>query len=141
MLVEIKQALAAQLQPLSAEAKILIDDTSGEGGFTAEVRQNYQVRIGYASGSFDPPATTNDVQFQTGTRQFQVAIEFKDLRSEDRAVALTEQAERLLIGFYAQVEEVTGEAYLESDRFRKFKDGIYFYEINVSIPCITSRTL
>jgi len=139
MLTQIKKAIASRLQPLSNRARIIADDTDGEAGTNSQVQTDYTLRIGYTGSSFIPPATTQTIDLQESTRSFQVAIEVKDLRNEDKAVQLVEDVEHLLIGFCPCVGGVSGAFYLESDRFSRNDRGIYFYIVNVSVPCIITR--
>ncbi|MEH2138572.1 Gp37 family protein [Nostoc sp.] len=136
MLTQIKSAIALHLQPLSDRAKIIADDTDGEAGSKSQVRADYTIRIGYGSTTFTPPSTTETVGLQQGDRTFQISIEVKDFRNEDKTVQLLEDVENLLMGFHPCVKGVIGEIYLESDRFMKSDQGIYFYIVNVSVPCI-----
>jgi hypothetical protein len=136
MLIEIKQAIASQLQPLSDRVRIVVDDSDGKAGSNAQVTSDYTLRIGYTSGTFTPPDTIQSVGLQTVNRSFQVAIEIKDFRNEDKAIALVEDVENLLMGFHPCVNGVIGETYLESDRFAKNDQGIYFYVVSLTVPCL-----
>ncbi len=136
MLLEIKRAIASQLQPLSNRARIVVDDSDGKAGTSAQVTSDYTLRIGYTSATFTPPDTIESVVLQACNRSFQVAIEIRDFRNEDKAIALVEDVENLLLGFRSCVPGTIGETYLESDRFAKSDAGIYFYVVNITIPCI-----
>ncbi|MHC5832701.1 MAG: hypothetical protein ACYT04_96160, partial [Nostoc sp.] len=75
MLIEIKQAIASQLQPLSDRARIVVDDSDGKAGSASLVTSDYTLRIGYTSGTFVPPDTIQSVGLQAVNRSFQVSIE------------------------------------------------------------------
>lgn len=139
MLTDIKGAIASHLLPLSDRARIIADDTDGEAGSNSQVRHDYIIRIGYTGTSFDPPPTTQLIGIQTCNRSFQVAIEVRDFRNEDKTIALLENVENLLLGFCPCVKGVTGEIYLESDRFAKNDNGIYFYVVNITVPCVVVK--
>lgn len=141
MITQLKQSILQQLQPLSDRVRIIADDTEGEAGSKNLVKGDYVLRVGYAGGQFQPPPNTNYIGLQSCDRSFQISIEIRDFRSEDKAVALVEEVEKLLLGFKACVEGVTGEAYLESDNFQQNRDGIYFYIINLTIPTVEIRNV
>lgn len=133
-LTEIKKAIIQRLQPLRTRVRIVADDSQGEAGSNAEVKSDYTIRVSYSSGNFNPPVTQQGFGFQQGTRSFEISIEIRDLRNEDKAVALMEDIEGLIIGYCPCVAGVDGEFYLVSDRFVRASEGIYFYSISVSIP-------
>ena len=136
MLVEIKQAIAGRLSDsINGRARVVIDDTEGEAGSANVVRSDYTVRIGYAGGSFQAPTTIEDI-VQNCDRTFQVSIEIKDLRNENKAVQLLEDVEKLLIGFHPCVEGVIGKIYGSNDKFSQNKDGIYYYVFNITVPTV-----
>ncbi|MBD2492476.1 Gp37 family protein [Aulosira sp. FACHB-615] len=139
MLKEIKQAIIAQLQPLSDRARIFADDTEGEAGSNSQVRHDYIIRVSYAGGTFTPPTTTTRVAFQQGDRSFQIAVEYRDLRNEDKAVELLEEIQGLIFGFCPCVQGVTGEFYLGSDRFIRNDNGVYFYAVTFNISTHIKR--
>lgn len=134
MITELKAAIIKRLQPLRTRARVVADDTDGEAGSNAQIKSDYTIRVSYSGGSFTPPDNTNDIAMQLAERTFQVAIEVRDLRNEDKAVQLLEDVGLLLLGFCACIEGVIGEASLQSDRFQQNKDGAYFYVLNLSIP-------
>lgn len=136
MLTEIKSAIASQLSSLSDRARILNDDTDGEAGSNSQVRNDYTIRVGFAGTTFNPPPTTQLIGLQECNRSFEVKIEIRDFRNEDKTLELLEAAENLLLGYCPCVKGVTGEIYLESDRFLKNEKGIYFYVINIAVPCV-----
>jgi hypothetical protein len=135
MITELRQAIIQRLQPLSSQAKIIGDDTEGEAGSKSQVKSDYILRVGYSSGSFEQPQTTEYIPLQNCTRSFEVSVEIKDLRNEDKAVALLDAVEGLLIGFCPCTANSAGAFYLQSDRFIKNQDGVYFYVISISISC------
>ncbi|MEH1789660.1 MAG: Gp37 family protein [Nostoc sp.] len=139
MLIQIKQAIALQLQPLSNRARIVVDDSDGKAGSAAQVTSDYTLRIGYTSATFTPPDAIETVGFQFCNRAFQISIEIKDFRNEDKAIALIEDIENLLMGFRPCVKGVNGDIYLESDRFAKNDSGIYFYVIQLTVPCFLAK--
>ncbi|MHC5939246.1 Gp37 family protein [Nostoc sp.] len=136
MLIEIKRAIASQLHPLSDRARIVVDDSDGKAGSAAQITSDYTLRIGYASATFTPPDTVESVGFQPCNRTFQVSVEIKDFRNENKAIALLYDIENLLMGFRPCVSGVIGETYLESDRFARNDQGIYFYVVSLTVPCI-----
>lgn len=131
MINELRQAIIQRLQPLSSQAKIIGDDTEGEAN--PKVTSDYIIRVGYAGGQFDQPPTTESVPLQTGNKSFEISIEIKDLRNETKTVDLLEQVENLLIGFNPCVSGTAGEFYLQSDRFVRNQNGIYYYVISIAI--------
>ena len=139
MITQLKQAIINKLQPLSSEVRIIADDTEGEAGSNNLVKGDYILRVGYAGGQFEPPSNTEYIGLQKCDRSFQVSIEIRDFRNEDKAVAMIEKVEKLLLGFKACVQGVVGEAYLESDNFQQNRESIYFYVINLTIPTIEIR--
>lgn len=134
MIKDIKLAIIARLQPLRDRVRIVADDTEGESGSNANVKSDFTLRVSYAGGNFNTPDGGDDVPIQIGDRSFQVLIEVKDLRTEDKATALLEDAENLLLGFCPCVAGVIGEFYLTSDRFLQNKDNIYYYSLNLTVP-------
>jgi hypothetical protein len=118
--------------------RIVSDDTEGEAGAASQVRSDYVLRVGYSGGTFSPPGTPESIGYQYCQRNFQVAIEIKDLRSEDKAVQLLEDVENLLMGFCPCIPGVIGGIALESDRFIQNREGVYFYSVNFSIPVIVN---
>ncbi len=136
MITALKTAILQRLQPLSNQARIVADDTDGEAGTASQVRSDYILRVGYSGATFEPPDTPETVGMQKCDRNFQISIEIRDLRTEDKAVDLVEDVENLLLGFCPCVSGVVGDCYLQSDRFQQAKDGIYYYVVNIFIPCI-----
>lgn len=134
---QIKRAIISRLQRLSDRVRIVGDDTDGEAGSKSQVRSDYILRVGYANGSFTPP--NEDVEYQSCDRAFQVAIEMRDLRSEDAAVDLIDEIESLLMGFRPCVDGVIGDCYLQSDRFVQNREGVYFYAVNIVVPTIKTN--
>ena len=139
MINELRQAILQRLQPLSSQARIISDDTDGEAGSKSQVTADYILRVGYSGGSFEQPLTTEYIPLQNGTKSFEVSVEIKDLRNENRTTALLESVEALLIGFCPCVPGSIGEFYLQSDRFVKNQNGIYYYVISISISCFLLR--
>lgn len=135
MITELRQAILQRLQPLASQAKIIGDDTEGEAGSKSQVTSDYILRVGYSGGSFEQPQTTEYIPLQNGTRSFEISVEIKDLRNENKTIALLESVENLLIGFCPCVAGSTGEFYLQSDRFVKNQNGVYYYVISISISC------
>ena len=134
MITKIKQAIVARLQPLSDRAKIVANDDLDEtSGSNTQVQPDYQIRVGYAGGTYTAPDGAS-APFQLGTRSFEISIQIRDFLSEDKAVALLEDIELLLLGYCPCVNGVAGDFYLQSDRFVQNRDGIYFYVITVTIP-------
>jgi hypothetical protein len=140
VILQLKAAILQKLQPLSARVRIVSDDTEGEAGTASQVRSDYTLRVGYSGGTFTPPDTRETIGYQYCDRAFQIAIEIRDLRSEDKAVQLLEDVEDLLLGFCPCVPGVIGDFFLQSDRFVQNRDGIYFYTINLSIPTIKNKS-
>jgi hypothetical protein len=135
MITELRQAILQRLQPLSSQAKIIGDDTEGEAGSKSQVTSDYILRVGYSGSSFEPPQTTEYIPLQNGTRSFEISVELKDLRNENKTIALLESVEALLLGFCPCVTGSKGEFYLQSDRFVKNQNGVYYYVISISISC------
>lgn len=136
MLLEIKEAIVSKLRSsINGRARVIADDSEGEAGSANQVRGDYIIRVGYAGGNFSPPTTVEDI-LQSVDRTFQVSVEIRDLRTEDKAVQLLEDVEKLLIGFHPCVEGVTGKISGSSDRFQQNKDGIYYYIFNFTVPTI-----
>lgn len=136
MIKEIKQAILLRLVPLRTSARIIADDSGGEAGGNAQVKSDYIIRASYSGGTFTPPVTQSGFSNQESTRNFEISVEIKDLRSEDEATDLMEKIEDLIAGFRPCTRGVQGEFYLASDRFVQNKDGVYFYAITVSISTI-----
>jgi|LakMenEpi03Aug12_release.lakeMendotaPanAssembly.Ray.scaffolds.fasta_scaffold503635_2 hypothetical protein len=133
MINELRQAIIQRLSPLNDQAKIIGDDTDGEAN--PKITSDYVIRVGYSGGQFDQPPTTEMVSLQTGNKSFEVSIEIKDLRNETKTVELLENVEHLLIGFCPCVDGATGEFYLQSDRFVRNQNGIYYYVISIAVLC------
>lgn len=131
MINQLRLAIIQRLQPLANQVRIIGDDTDGE----VNIKSDYGIRVGYAGGQFNQPNTTETVPLQTGSKSFEVSLEIKDLRNETKTVELLESVENLLIGFCPCVEGSTGEFYLQSDRFVKSQNGIYYYVITIGISC------
>ena len=135
MITELRQAIIQRLSPLSSRAKIIGDDTDGEAGSKSQVTSDYVIRVGYSGGSYERPQNTEYIPIQNGDKSFEISIEIKDLRNEDKTISLLEDVENLLIGFCPCVEGSTGEFYLQSDRFVKNQNGVYYYVISIAISC------
>lgn len=135
MITALRQAIIQRLQTLSSRARIIGDDTEGEAGAKSNVRHDYIIRVGYAGGTFDQPANTEIVGVQNCDRSFQVSVEIRDLRNEDKTIQLLEDAEALLIGFCPCIGGVAGAFYLQNDRFQQNQDGVYYYVISIAISC------
>lgn len=135
MITELRQKILERLSPLASQAKIIGDDTEGEAGSKSQVTSDYILRVGYSGGSFEQPQTTEYIPLQNCTRSFEVSVEIKDLRNENKTIALLESVEGLLIGFCPCVTGSTGGFYLQSDRFVKNQNGVYYYVISISISC------
>lgn len=139
LIILIKSAIIQRLSTLSDKVRIIADDTEGEAGSSNQVKSDYILRVGYTGTTFEPPETKETVGYQNCDRSFQVSIEIKDLRTEDKAVQLLEEVEDLLLGFCPCVGGAIGDFYLQSDRFQQNRDGIYYYVVNISIPCILTK--
>lgn len=135
MITELRHSIIQQLHPLANRAKIIGDDTEGEAGAKSQVRSDYIIRVGYSGGTFEQPVTTEVIPLQKGDRSFQISVEIKDLRSEDKTIQLLEDIEALLIGFCPCLNGVIGAFWLTGDRFQQNQEGIYYYVINISISC------
>jgi hypothetical protein len=139
MITLIKQAILERLQPLSSKVRVITDDTEGEAGSASQVKSDYILRVGYSGSTFEPPENKEKVELQNCDRSFQVSIEIRDFRSEDKAVDLLEEVENLLLGFCPCVGGVIGDFYLQSDRFQQNRDGIYYYVVNFTVPCVVLK--
>lgn len=137
---QIKDALRTRLQPLSDRARIVVDDTEGEAGSASQTQADFTIRVSYTGGDFSPP-DTDDVFFELGDRSFQIRIEVKDLRTEDKATELLDDASDLLFGFRACVDGVIGEFRVLGDRFIENRNNIYYYALNVSVPVQIFKSL
>lgn len=136
MITEIRQAIIERLnQTLSSRVRVVSDDTDRDSGAKAQIKTDYIARVSFAGSSFNPPDNPDSVEMQLVTRAYQISVEVQDLRTEDKTVKLLEDIELRLMGYCPKVPGVTGQFYLQSDRFQSNKDGIYFYVINLSIPC------
>jgi hypothetical protein len=136
MITELRRSIIGRLEQYFIDrVRVISDDTERGSGAKALVKTDYIARVGYSGSSFDSPDNHDDVALQKVTRSFQISLEILDLRTEDRTIQLLEDIENKLMGFCPSINGVIGQFSLLSDRFQQNKDGVYFYIINLSIPC------
>ncbi|ALY07485.1 hypothetical protein kac65v162_gp035 [Nodularia phage vB_NspS-kac65v162] len=135
MITELRQAIIERLeQRFSSRAKIISDDTDGDTTAKLQHRGDQIIRVTYAGTSFEPPTSPDDVAIQIANRSYQISVEIRDLRTEDKTVQLLEDIQARMMGFCPKVDGVTGQFYLQNNNFKQNDSGTYFYTINIAIP-------